>query len=166
MRKGRGVDIRPLCACQSEDRRMESPSLVNRPQSGSPNGIHFPCRSRSKTLICRQSLFQRSAHRLKTDFPLHEAPISFVGPLTDGYNRYPNYLGLCVGENPASCTQSAHFYNLLAERSIENDVLVVEGVVPHAVQPNDVVGGAIHSVDDVDDFKTHGLSTERIRLQD
>ena len=73
---------------------------------------------------------------------------------------------MCVGENPASCTRSVDFYNLLAERSIENDVLVVEGVVPHAVQPNDVVGGAIHSVDDVDDFKTHGLSTERIRLQD
>ena len=50
--------------------------------------------------------------------------------------------------------------------SIENDVLVVQGVVPHPVQSNDVVGRPVHAVHDVDDFEPHGLSSKRIRLQD
>ena len=39
-----------------------------------------------------------------------------------------------------------------AGHSIENDVLVVQGVMPHAVQAHNVVGRSVNSIHDVDDL--------------
>ena len=45
--------------------------------------------------------------------------------------------------------------DLNRSESIENNVLIVECVMPHSIQSDDVVGRPVHTIDDADNFETN-----------